>query len=84
LGSRCGSAVKWWKCENNWNGEAPGSLPTWGNLLKMLQKLPKVTKMSKTLQKLPKSYKNYQNVTKITKRWALLRKSFTEVFLKIT
>jgi hypothetical protein len=32
LGSRCGSAVKWWKWENNWNREDPGLLPTLGNL----------------------------------------------------
>jgi hypothetical protein len=30
--SRCGSAVKWWKWENKWNQEDPGSLPTPGNL----------------------------------------------------
>jgi hypothetical protein len=32
LGSRCGSAVKWWKWENKWNQEDPGLLPTPGNL----------------------------------------------------
>jgi hypothetical protein len=30
-GSRCGSAVKWWKWENKWNQEDPGSLLTPGN-----------------------------------------------------
>jgi hypothetical protein len=32
LGSRCGSAVKWWKWESKWNWEDTGSLPTPGNL----------------------------------------------------
>jgi hypothetical protein len=32
LGSRCGSAVKWWKWENKWNWEDLGLLPTPGNL----------------------------------------------------
>jgi hypothetical protein len=33
-GSRCGSALKWRKWENEWNWEDPGSLPTLGNLIK--------------------------------------------------
>jgi hypothetical protein len=28
LGSRCGSAVKWWKWDDKWNREDPGLLPT--------------------------------------------------------
>jgi hypothetical protein len=32
-GSRCDSAVKWRKWENKLNWEAPGLLPTPGNLL---------------------------------------------------
>jgi hypothetical protein len=34
MGSRCGSAVTWWKWENKLNWEDPGSLPTPGNLFK--------------------------------------------------
>jgi hypothetical protein len=33
-GSRCGSAVKWWKWENKRNRVDPGLLPTPGNLFK--------------------------------------------------
>jgi hypothetical protein len=32
IGSRCGSAVKWWKWENKLYREDPGLLPTPGNL----------------------------------------------------
>jgi hypothetical protein len=32
VGSRCGSAVKWWKWKNKWNWEDPGLLTTPGKL----------------------------------------------------
>jgi hypothetical protein len=48
-GSRCGSAVKWWKWENKWYREDPGLLHTPGNLFKKTMYKEEVSSIFRSL-----------------------------------